>query len=134
MLLSETDVARALEKARSAFPNISRWEFNNVVTEDHPGFTLWGAYVPAAADPLRVFYVTFDAYGNKGWQRSLTIGMPAYFWSSANVGDARLIESDQFATLEEAMRALKREMVRLASGLSAINTQDVPRFGHQPKD
>ena len=45
-------------------------------------------------------------------------GSTDYFWTSADVGDAHLLDTEECATLEEAIVALKAEIARLCHALS----------------
>ncbi|MBV8523748.1 MAG: hypothetical protein JOY71_16770, partial [Acetobacteraceae bacterium] len=65
----------------------------------------------------RIFFVTFDAY-EASWAGHLSIGKPCYFWSSADCGDANLLDTRPCATLEDAITSLKRQMADLFTALS----------------
>ena len=72
------------------------------------GLTVWGAYAPdpdALTGPC--YFVTFTQVQG-AWRGDFTVGKPAYYWSSANVGDAQLLHTPACATLEEAIAALKQ--------------------------
>jgi len=43
-----------------------------------------------------------------------------YWWTSADVGDAHLLDTEACATLEDAIVALKAEMARLCRALSVL--------------
>jgi hypothetical protein len=79
--------------------------------------SLWGQYV---LDPevlmSRTFFITLDTYENQ-WHGSLTIGQHSYLWSSADMGDAHLLDTDSYEFLEEALAALKAEIVSLFDAL-----------------
>lgn len=53
------------------------------------------------------------------WRGSLTIGQHSYLWSSADVGDAHLLSTEPCNSLEDAIAALKAEMIRLFKAFSA---------------
>jgi hypothetical protein len=65
------------------------------------------------------FFITFDIYKDK-WQGNLTIGLPNYLWSSANMGDAHLLYTERCTQLEEAIAAIKAKIVELCHSFSAI--------------
>jgi hypothetical protein len=120
MLLTETQIQQAIEQAKAAFPNLTNWEYNNEKNEEYFGFSLWGELVlnPEEMSPRR-FFVTLDTYEDK-WRGSLTIGQPRYLWSSADVGDAHLVYTDDCDSIEEATLALKEEIKKLLTTFSAI--------------
>jgi hypothetical protein len=64
----------------------------------------------------RCFFVTFDTHGTH-WAGHLSIGKPCYFWTSADLGDAYLLETGDCATLEDAIASLKQRMTVLFSAL-----------------
>jgi hypothetical protein len=66
----------------------------------------------------RLFFVTFDTH-ETSWSGHLTIGQHCFFWSSADVGDAHLLDTDPCSTLEDAITALKRQIVDLFDAFSA---------------
>jgi hypothetical protein len=113
MLLSETEIRRSLELAKEAFPRFRAWQFNNEVSEFHSGFAVWGELVldKDTMSPRR-FFVTFDVY-KSGWKGHLSIGKNNYMWSSADFGDACLLDTDSCATLELAISALKHQTAQL---------------------
>src|SRR5690348_1357814 len=103
MLLDQEEIARSLARARAAFPRIADWRQSNEVNDRYGGFSLWGVFVldPNERRSTR-FYVTFDAHGTS-WRGHLTVGRPAYYWSSTSADDAHLLETPPRATLEEAI-------------------------------
>jgi hypothetical protein len=120
MILTEHEVQQALEQAKMAFPNLTNWEYHNEVDGEYFGFSLWAHFVLYPEDPMpRYFFVTLDTY-EKAWHGHLTIGQPSYLWSSADVGDAHLLDTAACKTLGDAVAALKAEMVNLFSAFSAI--------------
>lgn len=120
MILTDHEIRQAAERAKTAFPNFTDWEYNNEKNEYYSGFSLWGEYSPDPEDLMsKHFYITFDIYEDK-WTGCLTIGQPSYFWSSADVGDAHLVATQPCETLEEAITALKTETANLFRAFSAI--------------
>lgn len=61
----------------------------------------------------RRFFITFDKNYENKWQGCLTIGQHSYLWSSADVGDAHLLDTELCETLEEAIVVLKAKMLEL---------------------
>jgi hypothetical protein len=45
MLLTEPEIQRVLEQVQAAFPNLSRWEYNNEKNQEYFGFSVWGEFV-----------------------------------------------------------------------------------------
>jgi hypothetical protein len=118
LLLTEREIQQVIEQAKMIFPNLTDWEYQNDKNEDYFGFSLWGQLVLNPEDDLpQRFFITFDTY-QENWYGHLTIGQPCYFWTSADVGDAHLLNTKPCQTLAEAMAALKAEMVRLFSALT----------------
>jgi hypothetical protein len=100
---------------------LTDWEYNNDETnKDYSGFSLWGQFVLNPEDDLpQRFFITLDTY-KENWYGYLTIGQPSYFWSSASVGDAYLVDTDACKTLEEAIATLKAEIVKLFNAFSVV--------------
>jgi len=122
MKLTQHEIQQAMEKAKAAFPNFTDWKCGDETDNDdmHTGFTLWGEYSPdPEALPSKHFFVTFDTYKDT-WSGNLSIGKHCYFWSSADFGDAHLINTVSCKTLEDAITALKAEMASLFRAFSAI--------------
>jgi hypothetical protein len=118
ILLSKAEIQRSLKRVQAAFPRFDHWKHNNENNESHMGFALWGEFVPEPTELTpRRFFITFDSY-QIVWRGHLTIGQHCYFWSSADVGDAHLVDTGDCATLEHAITALKRQMVELFTALS----------------
>jgi hypothetical protein len=65
----------------------------------------------------RSFFITFDTFETT-WSGHLTIGQHCFFWSSADVGDAHLLDTGPCATLEEALATLKHQIVELFDAFS----------------
>ena len=120
MILTETQIQQAIEQAKAAFPNLTDWQYNNEKNEYYFGFSLWGELVldPEQMMPRR-FFVTLFTDEDK-WTGTLTIGQPCYLWSSADVGDAHLVYTDDYDSLEEAIIALKEEIKKLLTAFSVI--------------
>jgi hypothetical protein len=120
VILSQPEIRRCLGQAEAAFPHLSQWEYNNEVNESYSGFALWGEFVLDPEDPApRSFFITFDTQGVT-WAGHLSIGKPCYFWSSADCGDAFLVDTDACTTMEDAIATLKRQMADLFRALSAV--------------
>lgn len=119
MLLDQEEIGRSLARARAAFPRVTAWRHSNEVNDYYGGFSLWGVFVVNLSERITTrFFVTFDAHGTT-WRGHLTVGLPAYYWSSTSEKDAPLIHTPPNATLEEAIEALKRRIADLFAGLSA---------------
>jgi len=120
LLLTEPEIQQVIEQAKTTFPNFTDWEYNNKKNESYFGFSLWGQFALNREDymPQR-FFITFDT-NQENWYGYLTIGQPCYLWSSADVGDAHLLNTEACQTIEEAMAALKVEIVNLFKAFSVI--------------
>jgi hypothetical protein len=120
MLLTEPEIQQVLNQAKAAFPNLTDWEYNNETNGEYFGFSMWGEFVlnPEELMPRR-FFITLDTYEDK-WQGCLTIGQHSYLWSSADVGDAHLLDTEASETLEEAIAVLKAKMVELLAAFSVV--------------
>lgn len=118
MLLTEPEIQQAIEQAKTAFPHFTDWKYNNEVNGEYFGFSLWGMFDlnPEELMPRRLF-ITLDTY-KESWYGHLTIGQPYYLWSSADVGDANLLDTESCQTLEEAIAALKEEIASLCRAFS----------------
>ena len=120
MILTHHEIRQTTEKAKAAFPNFTSWEYDNGTDEDFLGFSLWGEFSPDPEElPSKIFFITLDTYKDK-WTGHLSIGKHVYFWSSADFGDACLIDTEPCETLEDAIIALKKEMADLFRAFSAI--------------
>jgi hypothetical protein len=118
VFLTEPEIQRSIERAKAAFPRFSDWEYNNEVNESYGGFALWGGFVPEPDEPMSSsYFITFDTY-DATWRGHLTIGKHCYYWSSADCGDANLVDTDPCATLDDAIMALKKKMANLFAALS----------------
>ena len=119
MLLNEYEIQRVLVQAQTAFPNFTEWAYNNEINADYFGFSLWGRYVLDPADPLSpCFFITVDTYEDS-WRGYVTTGQPCYLWSSADVGDAHLLSTKPCKTAEDAISALKEEILKLFQAFSS---------------
>src|SRR5437588_6127063 len=110
MFLPKVEVRRSVELVTKAFPRFGNWEYQNEVDESYAGFTLWGIFVFDNDEDQRRFFVTFGLY-DAAWMGHLTIGQHSYYWSSADFGDAHLLDTTACATLEDAVKNLKGLMV-----------------------
>jgi hypothetical protein len=52
------------------------------------------------------------------WRGHLTTGQPYYCWTSADGGEAHLLNTEVYATLEEAIVALQAAIARLCYAMS----------------
>lgn len=104
MLLTEPEIQQVLEQVQAAFPNLTDWEYNIEKNDEYFGFSVWGQLIvnPEELIMPRRFFITLDTYEDK-WQGCLTIGQPSYLWSSADAGDAHLVDTEPSETLQEAM-------------------------------
>jgi hypothetical protein len=119
MLLNGPEIQRCRALVEKAFPRFAHWAFVNERNDSYGGFCVWGRYKAnpgTSASPS--FFVTFSAYKDK-WKGHLTAGKHCYYWSSAGVGDAHLLDTKPCATLEEAITALKRRIGGLLAALLA---------------
>jgi len=113
VLLKEAEVRRTVERVKAAFPRFVDCDHINEIDESHPGFSLWGEYVPDPTEPMpRRFFITFDT-DETTWSGHLTIGQHCFYWSSADAGDAHLLDTDSCATLEDAIMSLKHQIADL---------------------
>lgn len=113
MILTEDEIQKAMKQAKETYPSFSEWDYNNEINDSYSGFSLWGQFVFNNNPSMpRYFFVTFDSYKDK-WCGHLSIGKPCYFWSSTEEGDAYLIDTQACETLEDALLALKTEIVTL---------------------
>ncbi|MGE3537880.1 MAG: hypothetical protein AB7N91_10660 [Candidatus Tectimicrobiota bacterium] len=118
MLLTEFEVQQAIAQTKAAFPHFTDWEYRNEINGEYFGFSLWGQFIlnPEDQIPPR-FFITLDTYAEH-WYGHLTIGQHCYLWSSADVGDAHLVDTESYNTLEEAIAALKMKTAKLCQALS----------------
>jgi hypothetical protein len=114
MILSTAEIHIALDTVKARFPEVTDWRYHNEIDDNFLGFTLWGTFTLDPDDlTAKRFFITFTQ-GPDGWQGDLTVGQPAYFWTSADAGDAYLLDTPPCVTLEEAITALKDAMRRFA--------------------
>lgn len=113
MWLTTLDVQQTLEKAQAAFPHLTDWQYANAADGEHDDFTLWGRWSMADDDPLLVrnFFITFETYQDT-WCGHLTVGQHAYLWTSADFGDAYLVDTAPCPTFDEAVAVLKRNIAQ----------------------
>jgi hypothetical protein len=118
MLLTPLEIQEVLNRAQAAFPNFTDWEYNNEANQEYFGFSLWGQWVfdPEKLMPRR-FFITLDTY-EEHWRSHLTIGQPSYLWSSADFGDAILLSTGNYTSIDDAITALKEEMLLLFKAFS----------------
>src|SRR5205807_2106326 len=107
MFLTEAEIQRCLALVKAAFPRFTPWEFVNEHNHDYAGFCVWGC-CQAGSKTRRSprFFVTFDSCKGK-WKGHLSVGKHCYYWSSADAGDAYLLDTEPCPTLEQAVSALK---------------------------
>ena len=126
MLLSETEIRRSIERVNAAFPCFSDWEHRNEINDSYFGFCLWGEFVPEPDESMpRRFFITFDTY-KETWTGHLTIGQHCYLWTSADFGDAQLVDTSPCAALADAIATLKRQMADLFAALSGSGAGSAP--------
>jgi hypothetical protein len=98
----------ALNVMKAHFPRLSDWDYHEQADQDDRGLTVWGTYAPYPEVLMGpCYFVTFTQVQG-AWRGEFTVGKPAYYWSSANVGDAQLLWTASCATLENAITALKQ--------------------------
>jgi len=116
MLLTEPEIQRVLEQVKTAFPNLTDWEYNNEKNQEYFGFSVWGKFVIKSEEVVmpREFFITLDINHEDKWEGCLTIGQPNYLWSSADVGDAHLVDTEPCETVQEAIAALKSKILELS--------------------
>ena len=119
MILKEPELREAVKSVKSAFPRFTNWKHVNEIDDDHQGFAVWGEFVLDPNELMsRTFYVTFDTH-EATWKGHLTIGQHCYLWSSADFGDAHLVDTKPCATLEDAITSLKQEIADLLGRIVA---------------
>jgi hypothetical protein len=102
-------------------PFFTNWEYNNEKNAEYFGFSVWGELVLNSEELMpRRFFITLDKNHENKWQGCLTIGQHSYLWSSADVGDAHLLDTEPCETLEEAIVALKAKMLELWRAFGAL--------------
>jgi hypothetical protein len=118
VLLNAADIRQTVDRVKAAFPRFVDWTHINEIDESRTGFSLWGVFVPEPNEPTpRRFFLTFDTYKTT-WSGHLTIGQHCFFWSSADVGDAHLLDTGPCATLEETISVLKHQVADLFDAFS----------------
>jgi hypothetical protein len=79
--LKEPEIQQSIEQAKTAFPNLTDWEYNNYdKNKDYLGFTLWGQFVLNPEDKTYTqqrFFITLDT-SEENWYGHLTIGQPCF--------------------------------------------------------
>lgn len=120
MLLTEPEIKQVLEQVQAAFPNLTDWEYNNEKNEEYFGFSIWGQFLINSEERImpRRFFITLDTNHEDKWQGCLTIGQPSYLWSSADAGDAHLVDTEPSETLQEAITTLKAKIAELLAAFS----------------
>ncbi|MCE7875323.1 hypothetical protein DYH09_33845 [bacterium CPR1] len=127
MQVSAAEAEEALELARTAFPHLCDWQYEILDEEsDYQGFTLWGVHsIQLDRYQVRRFFVTLASY-KAVWRGHLSIGQHAFMWTSADYGDAYLVDTRDCATLPEAIRSLKQEIAGLFAAFS-VSGEDVAK-------
>jgi hypothetical protein len=124
MLLTGPEIQRCRALVEKAFPRFADWAFVNERNDSYGGFCIWGRYkTKPETSASGSFFVTFETSKDK-WRGHLTVGKHCYYWSSADVGDAHLLDTEPCASLEEAIIALKRDIGGLVAALVA--SDDAP--------
>jgi hypothetical protein len=117
MLLTQTEIDESRTLAARAFPGFAYWEWVNEINDCYAGFCIWGRCTPELEGALAPsFFVTFSTF-QQTWRGHLTVGQHCYFWSSADVGDAHLLDTAECATLSEAITAMKSQLAGLFAAL-----------------
>jgi hypothetical protein len=107
MILDSDSIEAALTQAREAFPLLGDWEFTNIKDSNYFGFSMWGRFVlDRKGLQRRVFFITLDTF-EETWSGHLTSGQHSYLWSSTDEGDAHLLGTERFPSLEAAISRLK---------------------------
>jgi hypothetical protein len=120
-LLTQAQIEQVLSQVKVAFPFFTDWEYNNEKDAEYFGFSVWGELVTNPEELMsRRFFITFDKDHENKWQGCLTIGQHNYLWSSADVGDAHLLDTEPTETLKEAIVALKANMLELFRSFSVL--------------
>ncbi len=129
MILADSEIRRSLDAVSRAFPRFSVWDYNNEIDDLHQGFSIWGEFVPDPDEdePPR-FFVTFVAH-QAIWRGYLTVGKHAYYWSSADSGDAYLLDTGACISLEDAITRLQRKITSLFEALSGRYARPGRRTG-----
>jgi len=119
MILAESEVQQAVKVVKTAFPKFDNWKYSNDPDDkDYSGFTIWGEFILGIDDMTsRSFFITFDTY-EESWRGHLTIGQHCYLWTSADFGDADILDTEVSATLKDAIKALKESIADLFSVFS----------------
>ncbi len=116
MLLTQSEMERCRALVEKAFPRFAPCAFSIERNDSYAGFCVWGRYKAKPETSSPGFFVTFDI-SRERWKGHLTVGKHCYYWSSADVGDAHLLDTEPCATLEEAILALKTRIRELAAAL-----------------
>jgi hypothetical protein len=120
VILEELEIQQIIEETKVAFPSFTNWQYNNEKNEDYFGFSIWGEFIlDANSLTPQCFFITFDTY-NEQWQGHLSIGKPCYFWTSADVGDAHLLDTKPCSCLKDAIFILKLEISNLFRAFSIL--------------
>lgn len=122
MLLESSEVRRVLKVVKAAFPNYRKWEYNNEVNHEHSGFAVWGELAVESCNRHgpRTYFVTFNIFEGK-WKGDLSIGLPMYYWSNADFGDADLVDTVRCDSVEEVIENLKAEILEMCNLLRSAD-------------
>ena len=119
MFLPESEVRTCIERLEVGLPHFGDWRYVNEKDRDYEGFAVWGRFEFEPNDTMgRDYFVTFDTYKTM-WVGHLSIGKHCYYWSSADFGDANLVDTGRCATLDEAIAGLKSRIAELFAAFSA---------------
>lgn len=114
LLLTQAEIEQVLSQVKAAFPFFTDWEYNNEKDAEYFGFSVWGELVTNPKELMsRRFFITFYKNHENKWIGCLTIGQHSYLWSSADIGDAHLLDTQPTETLEAAIASLKASMLEL---------------------
>ncbi|MBI4747311.1 MAG: hypothetical protein HY774_02415 [Acidobacteria bacterium] len=113
MVLTEPEIQQVISQVKTAFPNLTDWQFNNEENDEYFGFSIWACYT-LEPEKLRArrFFITFDTF-DLTWRGYLSVGKPVYLWSSTEEGDAFLVDTAPCQTIDEAIRKLKAQITNL---------------------
>lgn len=116
MTISESEKQAVMDLVKAAFPRLRGWD-TDYDDGEYRDFGVCGCLRWGKGTDVRFFYVTIDLYKGQ-WSGYLTIGQPAFFWSSAGLGHAYLLDV-KAGTARGAITRLKRSMRKLFDSLGA---------------
>jgi hypothetical protein len=118
VFLPDFEVRPCIDRVSAAFPRFADWRYVNEKDRDHDGFAVWGRFELEPEESMgRDYFITFDTYKTM-WVGHLSIGKHCYYWSSADFGDANLVDTGRCATLDEAIASLRSRIADLFAACS----------------